>query len=68
MIGEVLVYAIIAIVLIVLLLIVGFIFKNFVNKNPKIINDLKAKLMWNSVLRSIHQGYYRLSYTSLLDL
>ncbi len=68
MIGEVLVYAIVAIIVIVLLLIIGLILKVFVNKNPKIINDLKAKLMWNSVLRSIHQGYFRLSYASLLDL
>ena len=68
MIGEVLVYAIVAIIVIVLFLIIGLILKVFVNKNPKIINDLKAKLMWNSVLRSIHQGYFRLSYASLLDL
>ena len=57
-----------AIVVIVILVIFGFVFKKFLNKNPKIINDLKAKLMWNSVLRSIHHGYFRLSYESFFNL
>ena len=45
-----------------LIIILGFgtMLLNKINtKNPQFLTDLKAKLMWSSILRPIHQGYFR---------
>ena len=43
------------ILLLILLLGLGAFILNKINiRNPKILNDLKAKLMWSAVLRPIH--------------
>ena len=50
----------ISFLLLIIILGIGTLILDKMNKkNPKFLNNLKAKLMWGVILRPIHQGYFR---------